>query len=237
MIFGSVTNCFNEEALIGGFLNLMDVDYRIVIISNQTYQGNRIKHDRSEEIAVAKGAIVIRCDTSDQNEMRNLGLNLLQCMGVHYAFIADVDEWYPAETLKNYKQYIKNYPGIAYKTNMIYLFKKPQWQALTPNDTGTKICVRTDKRNIRFKDGIPEGDTVEIPSQLGRVYHLSYLRSVKKMREKLANFSHAKEVRENWLEDYFINFKPDMKNFGSTAPWDFTEIKKIEVPDDIIKNL
>lgn len=237
--FASVTNCLNEEDFIGGFLDLMDVDVKVVIISDISYSGNKIKYfDNSEKIALERGAIVIKCSTSSQVEMRNYGIALLQGMGIDYAFIADADEWYPRKTLENYKQFIQENPADAYRVKFINCFRKPSWQSVAPLDKGSIICIDTQKRMPKgYKRDLLDthGFVKIIPEHedLGRIYHFSYAKSPKDISEKLRNFSHADEVIDGWFTNVFLKFTPDMKNFHPTSPEFFPECRIIQLPKEI----
>ncbi len=238
MKFGSITNCFNEEDIIGRCLDLLDVDMKVVVISNRTYQGNRIPHDRSEQIALKKGAIVIKCDTSNQAEMRNLGLSLLEGAGMDYSFIVDSDEWY--ENIGKFKLYISEHPSDYYRAKTIHLFKKPNYKAIDRYDQGTIICMKSKKRFPlnRPRDVRPDdkmGSISLIP--FNGIYHFSWVKTPEKIKEKLANFSHAKEVRENWFEDVWMKFNPKMTDFGATNAKDFERCEVIKLPEIIKKKV
>lgn len=233
-MIGSVTNVHNEEELLMGFLHLMDVDLRVIIISDYTYSGKLVKHDNSEKIALRNNkVIVIRTREYNQSIMRNLGLSLLQGEGIEYTFIADADEWYPRETLENYKRFINDTKALAYRTKMLYSFRKPEYHAVAPKDGGTIIAMRTDLRLDPNEKRDWKGEVVDIPENLGKVHHFSYVRSPKKIKEKIKSFSHAHEVRPNWYKEVFLPFTPDMKNFAPTNPYDFTECRIINLPEEI----
>src|SRR5260221_11024987 len=97
----SLTIAFNEEELIGGCLELLDVTYKLVLIPKKTFSGRDIaRFDDTEKIAKNKGASVIFTDIKSESENRNFGLTHLHELGYEYALIVDADEYWPKSTQK-----------------------------------------------------------------------------------------------------------------------------------------
>jgi len=237
MKFGAITLCFNEEDFIGGCLDLLDVDVKVVVISDKTFQGEVLPKDKSEKIALSKGAIVIRCTTSDQWEMRNIGMALLEGMGIDNVFIVDADVFFEKEVLDKYKMFIERNPVEVYYAKKRFFFKRASYEAICPNDKGGILCLksteRMDRNDPHYCDN-NDKDKIYIPVEdLGYCYHFSYVRTPEKMKEKIKSFSHAKQVRSDWFEKVFMKFTPDMKCFSPTNPYDFTECKVVELPKEI----
>lgn len=244
MKFGTVTPVLREEDMIGGFLDSWKVDVNIIIISDLSFQGNKLEHDKSEQIAIDKGAIVIRCKTSDQYEMRNLGMALASGLGMDYVFVPDVDFRIEQKVLSAYKNFIERVQVDIFYSKKLDFVGKYNYQVLAPRDKGGNTCLRV---NLRFDNKDPHFNTPEnralrkweyVPTEeLGYIYHFSFVRSEQKIREKLLNYSHAKEVIPNWFDDVFKNINPKMKNVAPTVADDYTEIKVVEIPEEIKKTL
>jgi hypothetical protein len=169
--------------------------------------------------------------------MRNIGISLLQGMGIDYVFLVDSDEWFSYLAMRNIKERIRKTKKDGYRVRLVHLIKKPNYQAITSRDGGTLECIKSDKR-LETRDphwwhGYYDYEVDRFPEGLGEVYHLSWVRRPEKIKEKIKNFSHAKEMRDNWFEEVWQKFTPDMKNFGPTRPTDFTECKVIELPQEI----
>lgn len=230
MRFGSVTPVYNEEDLIKGFLALMDVEVKVVVMATKTFQGNTPNRDETECLALESGAIVLKVDTNDQILMRNLGLRLLKGMGIDYGFVADVDEYYPKQTLANIKEFIENNPSEAYSSVMPISFRKPEWRVEDPNNGGICVCFRTDveMKSIRYNPTF-----LRLPQELGEIFHISYARTPEKIREKMTNFSHAKEVVPGWFENVFLPCTVESKNVHPTVPESWPSIKVVELPQEI----
>lgn len=244
MKLGSVTNCMNEEDLIGGCLSLLDVDHKVVVLSKKSYMGKDIEHfDASEKIAKKHGAHVIWSESHNQSDMRNAGIEWLQQKGCDYAMIVDADEWYPKESIQKLKEHIENNQAAAYKTKLMHMFKRPNWHVPTPIDGGTLICLSTKERLEQHVRRDFHGGTVSFVKDLP-VYHFSYVRTPEKILEKITNFSHASEVTPNWYEDVFLKATVDSHNVHPTNGPVWQDIKPIQLPQEIadllpekIKNL
>lgn len=229
MKWGSITNVYNEELLIGGFLDLMDVDIKVVVISDISYQGKTNPTDNSEKIAQKKGAHIIKMHTTSQPEMRNKALEYLQSQGVEYAFFADVDEWYPKSSIEKIKKFVEENPADAYKIKMMSLYRRPNWYVPCPLDSGSCVVIKTSCRmnTIRYH----EGNLMQLPHV--PIYHFSYCRTPEKMLEKVTNFSHAHEVLDGWYENKWLACTPTTTNVHPTAPSVWSHIEVIELPEEI----
>lgn len=235
MRFGAVVNCMNEHDLLPGCLALLDVEVKVVVISDRTYKGDYYQHDDSEAIALKHGAIVLRVDSDDQVHMRNLGLALLQGLGIDMAFIVDTDEYYPTKTLEAYKEFIGREESESYKARMLVSFRRPHWTVPCPRDSGSVIAIRTDKRMKKIRSY--EGPCMMIPDELGVIHHISYARSPKKIQEKIVSFSHADEVIPGWYDEVFLPCSETSHNVHPTVPEAWPDIKVVELPEEVVSNL
>jgi glycosyltransferase involved in cell wall biosynthesis len=230
MKFSSITNVMNEEDILSGCLSLLDVDFKIVVISDTTHSGLSYVPDNSEQIAIDSGAMVIRVKNVDEIGMRNLGLGMSLALGADYAFIVDADEYYPRKTLENYKKFIEQNPYLSYRAKMLVSFRQPNWVVPCPTDHGSIVAIRTDQRFNQLRS---HGDSISIPDELGTIYHISYARSAKKIEEKMKSFSHASEVLPNWFNEVFLPATLESHNVHPTSPSVWPDIKVIELPEEV----
>ncbi|MDD3487659.1 MAG: hypothetical protein PHF35_04795 [Candidatus Moranbacteria bacterium] len=232
-MLGSVTNCWKEEDWIGGCLDLLDVDIKVVVMSDLTYSGAKYDPDKSEQIAKEKGARVLKLNTDSQEIMRNAALEFLQKEGCEYAIIADADEWWTKRAMETVKKAIgSGKPG--YKVKMRTMFRRPDWEAISTVDGGTLVAVRTDLRffHRRALDGDPHIEPVD-----AEIFHFSYAKKPEQIRRKLLNFSHADEVIPGWFENVFLPFEPKRRDFHPTVPTSFRECRTINLPKEICEKL
>jgi len=234
----SLTVAYNEEDLIGGCLDLLDVAYKLVLMPTKTFSGKDIrKRDNTEKIAKEKGATVIFTDIRMEPDVRNFGLKYLRDLGYEYAFIVDADEYWPKATQIEMARIISERPEEAYKAYLDSFFKSPNWKMDKPNIMRRAIvATKTDQR---FYTGAP----LKLPRKfLGKrltivksvkIYHFSYVRSPEKMKEKIASFSHAAQVTENWYEDVFVPFTLDNQNLPAMKQARLPPCVAVELPEEI----
>lgn len=238
--FGSVTLVMNEEDLIGGCLELLDVDEKVVVFCNKSFQGMEYKPDRSEEIARELGATILHSDNppfqidgaaNDQSVMRNMGIKYLESKGIDYVFITDADEWYSKAAMENIKKFIEENPAEGYSKIMPVSFKYPDWIVHSPHDGGSVICIKstqrmTNPRRVKF-------DIKPIICK-GEIWHLSYARHPEKLKEKLKHFSHASEVKPGWFDRVFMKATLDSKDVHPTTPDAWPFIYERTLPQEIL---
>lgn len=232
---GSVTNCLNDADLLGPCLDLLDVDVRVVVISDHSYQGNRVEHDNSEQVALDHGAIVLRVKTNEQTHMRNMGIALLRGMGIEIALIVDTDEWFTKRALDNFKKLIEDNDAPAYRIKMKHVFRYIDWGVDTLHDGGTVMALKTSENLTVSRKRDYDGPSILMAPDLGDVYHLSYARSPESVLFKIKNFSHASEVVPNWYEEKFLPARIGMTNVHPTVPEVFPVIFQVQMPEEIAK--
>ena len=228
----SLTVAFNEEELIGGCLDLLDVACKLVLIPSQTFSGREIARlDDTEKIAKSKGAIVIFIDAKTEPEARNFGLSHLNKLGYEYALVVDADEYWPQETQRQMARIIAKKPADAYKANLDFFFKRPNWKIDGMKNTRAIVAIRT---NMAFSKSHPRrfSGMVEHVNP-GTIYHFSYVRSPQKIKEKINSFSHAGEIKDGWYDEVYLKFTPDSKNFHPVNPNEYPECVECKLPREI----
>lgn len=235
MKIASLTVAYNEEDLIKGCLELLDVDFKLIIIPKRTFSGIEIKNsDKTAEIAQQCGATVIYEDIYVESEIRNHGLKLLESWGYEYALIVDSDEYWSYESIINIKKEIENNPQIAYKSQMDFFFRRPTWKIEGMKNNRAIICMRTDQQfDIKYPRKFKNAKLVNI----GKIYHFSYVRTPEKIKEKIESFSHFAEIRKNWYDKVYMNFTLDSKNFHPVKPKEYPYCIKVELPNYIINKI
>lgn len=228
----SLTIAYNEEDIIGGCLELLDIEYKLVIIPRKTFSGkNIVKFDNTEEIAKEKGAVVLFTDTQTEPEARNFGLRFLNNIGYEYALIIDADEYWTLETQKEMRRIINENPADCYKANLDFFFKNPNWKIENMPNRKAIIAIRTDKEFSSRRPRRFDGKSLFINP--GIIYHFSYVRSQEKIKEKLASFSHSHQIIENWFNDVYLPFNLKSKDFHPVNPKEYPSCVVCELPEEI----
>lgn len=232
----SLTVALNEEELIGGCLELLDVAYKLVLVPKKTFSGRDVaQYDDTEKIAKNKGAVVIFTDTKSEPETRNFGLKHLHGLGYEYALIADADEYWPSATQHEMLRLIAEKPADAYKADLDFFFKRPNWKIDGMPNKRAVVAVRTNKAFCASRPRKFSG-RVEYVNP-GTIYHFSYVRRAKKIKEKIESFSHAHEIKDNWYNDIYLQFTPDAKNFHPVKPSEYPKCVVCELPEEIASKI
>ena len=233
----SLTVALNEEELIGGCLELLDVAYKLVIIPTKTFSGGDIaRFDDTEKIAREKGAVVIFTDLTNEPDIRNLGLKHLYNLGYEYALIIDADEYWPKATQLEMARIIMEKPRDAYKANLDFFFKRPNWKIDGMSNRRLHIAIRTDKQFYTKRPPRKFLGHVEHVHP-GTIYHFSYVRRPEKIKEKIESFSHSHEIIDGWYEDVFLPFTLDTKNFHPVRPDGYPRCVECELPEEIASKI
>lgn len=232
----SLTVAFNEEELIGGCLELLDVAYKLVLIPKKTFSGKNInRFDDTEKIARSKGAHVIHTDTKSESEARNFGLAHLLSLGYEYALIVDADEYWPNSTQKEMSRIIAEKPADAYKANLDFFFKRPNWRIDGMPNRQAIVAIRTDKQFSYKRPRRFSGMTQNVNP--GIIFHFSYVRRAEKIKEKIESFSHAPEVLDNWYDDIYLPFVPKNTNFHPVNPSEYPRCVECNLPAEIANKI
>lgn len=236
MKFAVLTIAFNEEDYIGAHIKNWAglIDKHLVLLSSFPYDKKERPRDRTGDIARQLGAQVIERYWITETEQRNFGLAYLY--DYDYVFIIDPDEFFlrsdielmikhieaegkdrwMGHIVKETKQYWKNTDTVA-KPQDSNPYKHKNIYGLDPKQTyfGTvRIPYPADEvgPHIRNRGIFPV-----------TCYHLSWVRTRSKIKEKLETFCHAIPDAEQWCKDnwddwqlgqlinafHFINARPE----------------------------
>lgn len=232
----SLTVALNEEDLIGGCLELLVVPYKLVLIPTKTFSGKDVaRFDNTEKIAKDKGAVVLFTDAKNEPEARNVGLAHLKGLGYEYALIADADEYWPMTTQLEMARLMALKPADAYKANLDFFFKRPNWKIDGMSNMRAIVAIRTDKT---FSGSRPRKFTGRAEQvNPGTIYHFSYVRRAEKIKEKISSFSHAHEIIDNWYDNVYVPFTSDAKNFHPVKPNEYPRCVICELPEEIASKI
>lgn len=228
----SLTVALNEEDLIGGCLELLNVAYKLVLMPLKTFSGKDIAHfDNTEKIAKDKGAVVIFTNTTTEPDTRNFGLAHLNRLGYEYAFIVDADEYWPKATQHEMARILSLKTSRTYKADLDFFFKRPNWKITGMSNVRTIVAMETNKRFSARGPRKVVGHVEYVNP--GPIYHFSYVRRPEKIKEKLESFSHAHEIIDNWYTNVYLPFTPDFKNFHPVKPRGYPQCVECELPEEI----
>jgi len=147
MKFAASIVAYNEEELIGGCLDRLQDIFTMVSIS-EPWEGKHVAFDKTREIALAKGAVVLSKNFKSEKEQRNDMMERLQSAGYDYVFIIDADEFYTREGIKKAMEFIEQHPETK-RFNVgptVYFWKDENWEIIPRFDNIIPACYSSDMR-------------------------------------------------------------------------------------------
>ncbi|OGJ95012.1 MAG: hypothetical protein A2487_11520 [Candidatus Raymondbacteria bacterium RifOxyC12_full_50_8] len=213
------------------------LDKILFLISDKPWNGD--KKDNSNTIAKIKelcdtnvGFELIQGHWENETEQRNYGLANFSEDKIDYALIIDSDEIYHSSQIKNIIDFIKqNIQYYAFHAEFNTYWKK-NYYLIAPREK-FKPLIGVKIGNFTFtnrRSGITVDENGQqtkqylgalIPENIGICYHLSYARTDEKARRKIETFSHAPEIINNWYENVWLNWTPEMKDIHPTNSPDY----------------
>jgi glycosyltransferase involved in cell wall biosynthesis len=161
-------------------------------------------------------------------EQRNYGLEYLFKKGIDYAFIIDGDEIYHEREFERIREFIIGHQQY----DVFHIENNTYWKdfyRIDPRESFLPaVAVKTGKfKFTKGREGITESqfsDTnqrynwIQIPGNIARCYHLSYVRSDEELKRKIDTFSHAPEIICGWYENVWLRWTPEMENIHPVDP-------------------
>ncbi|MCB9030519.1 MAG: hypothetical protein H6619_05660 [Deltaproteobacteria bacterium] len=252
MKFGACYCLYDDHEYLDLSLQCVEkyLDKVIFLISNIPWNGK--KSDNSKTIEHVKKLCARNPkfelhfgDWDNEVVQRNYGLELFYKEGIDYYFLIDTDELYHQHEFERIIQFIKICPQFsAFHIEWNTYWSKDYFKIWPREGYRPVICVKTDSFQFnairhgttavkRTEQGIIETDGeyngVIIPPEVGICYHLSYARDDQYMQRKLETNSHAPEFIQNWYENIWKRWTPQMQNLHPVTPEQYQQA----VPEDL----
>ncbi len=188
-------------------------------------------------------------------EHRNTGMKLCLEDGTDYYWLVDGDEVYREDHLKNIREEIGKQPATGTFIIKCHIFWRSFRYRIPAQEMSwrpRRIFKMTRRRNIlgikfpydlRFtgqNETNSLGPVYEFPPEKAVFYHLSYARSAAAMKDKFKTFSHAHEIKEDWVSNVWEKWPSDraMANIHPVDPPKFPRALE-QAPNDfpaVMKN-
>lgn len=202
------------------------VDKVLVLVSTRAWNGNSEGDDGTIRIANELADEVVVGEWKTEAEQRNWGLARLY--DYDYVIIADPDEFYTKEDRQKiiatldkpihleYTPDLENTKHVAaFKMGRIRTYwKTPDYEFYPPDKYHMIMAV--DPKQVycnehrQFKPPYSKYATIDYQPEMDvTCYHMSWVKSDKKVKEKIQSFSHAEDVFTNWYNNVWLKWKPD----------------------------
>lgn len=230
MKLASVTPCYREESFIGACLDGLPGVDKFVVISEKPFFGEALPMDKTEEIAIEKGAEVIKGTWPEDSHMRNLVINL--CQDYDWILTFDADEHMTAEDFEKFKKFLSetDKPAVAVTTMNTY-FKSFDYR-VDPREKFNPIIAVKPSTRFTYIRGI-NSDFSMTPEDI-IFHHFSYAKSDEAMYKKVTTFSHANDFDGiKWYNEVWKKWTPESKNFHPTHPNQYEGVIYDPAPKEI----
>ena len=253
---------YNEEEYLEYSLRaiLPAVDRAIVMLGLAPYtaynpQARQVSRpDRTEAILDVLAAkepriTLVKGVWASEVDHRNAGLDLCLEDGTDYYWLVDGDEVYRQDHLNNIRQVLERRPEVGTFIVKCHIF----WRSFSYRVPAEELAWRP-RRIFRMSRrrrilGVPFphrcrfvgqnetnsiGPVYELPPDQALFYHFSYARSSGAMEDKFRTFSHAHEIRPDWIANVWKRWADDrqMANIHPVDPPKFPRAVRRE-PDDL----
>lgn len=173
--------------------------------------------------------VVIGKKWPSEHAQRNEGLRVLHDLGCDWCLIIDDDEMYNRMELDDAMRRISS---ATYANGEAAAFLV--WWIIYWRDRQTAIegligpmptFVRTKPGSVIFTNArnfsVLEGIYSDMSSDVVVCHHVSYVREPSQMRRKFSWFSHAPDVKEEWIDKVWLGWTPEMENLHPMNPSSF----------------
>lgn len=238
---------FNQEHFIEAWVRnaVTYADEILVLYSKQPWNYNKeakdiIKTDNTGYILDRlkdefKQLLVVEGKWDNETVQRNDAIKIARKREGDILLIVDADEFYEASQVREAYKWMLENPAQVWCMHHIQLIKRVDWSIITPKGHPLFEFAIDLHRVSKFKEKrFPKAnERISIPEDICKCWHFSYLMSELKLKEKLASFGHAQEIRPDWLTEVWPNIKPGVKDFHPVHPSAWKEIKTVIVPKSI----
>lgn len=229
MRVATVCTVYNEERFLPKHLaHIPDwVEEKVVLLSAVPWYGEAEEPDKSEELAFAAGAAVIKHGWYDETNQRNAGQEFLS----DYDWILNLepDEFFSNEDWDKLYKFLETAEGDAYVTKQ-RVFWGQKYESDPPEDFMPIIATRP---HVRFNDKrCVDAEWSAIPGL--ELLHFAWARTDKEIWKKISHYSHAVDFDINkWYKDVWL--AGAVKNVHPTTPSSIPKLKRGLLPPEIAK--
>ena len=191
---------------------------------------------------------VLKGTWDSEVDHRNAGLQLCLEEGIDYYWLVDGDEVYRRDHLENIRKGIAGRPGVGTFIVKCHIF----WRSFSYRIPAQQMSWRPRRifKITRFRNTLgihlpyrcrfigqnemnSLGPIYEFPPEEAVFYHFSYARSARAMEDKFRTFSHAHEIRQEWVDQVWKRW-PDQRQMTNIHPVDppkFPQAFHVEAED------
>ena len=214
MSFGVVVIAHNEEEFIEAQIRQWGDTPVLVLVSKKSWNNDIPQNDATSDIAREMGAEVIEGYWRTEHDQRNYGL--ARFITFDRVFIVDADEFYAKDDIEAMKRFMETYRGEfqgAFVARVTTYWKTLDYVLDPPDKHRPIVCV--DPTMVQFYEHrqarpifVDEPFLQVLPILPTEMHHLSWVRSDRKVQEKILAYSHSNDIPKNWMKDVWLAWTP-----------------------------
>ena len=231
-----LTIAYNESQWIGACIKQFKEFgfHHLVLVSALPWNGEPVEDDGTANNARNSGAETIVQYWVSEAEQRNWGLARLY--DYDYVLIVDADELYTNADISRIKNTLYN--EACYRVSKMVTYWKTPKYVFDPPDKHKPI-IAVNPKVIKFSEHRMVRHVNEKPMwQLQpfidvTLHHMSWVKSDKKVEEKIQSFSHADQIRSEWYEKVWKEWLPGSQMLIRPYGHEKSRAKHQEAPEEI----
>jgi len=186
----------------------------VVLVPILPWLGSPQEDDRTAIIARNAGAETIIQHWGTEADQRTWGCARLY--DYDYVITCDADEFYTKEDREKIIRTLNSGDEPCYRADKLITYWKYNY-VVTPPDTHKPI-IAIDPKRIKFIEHRMPMKFLETiftdwqPIIDVSIHHFSWSKPDHKIKAKIENFSHAEDVKPNWYEEKWLNWKEEMED-------------------------
>jgi len=185
-----------------------------VFISSRPWNGNLI-NDKTKEVAESLDVTVFYRYWKNETDQRNWAVARLY--DYDYILVVDADEMYTREGIELILHSLEERSEPLFRCFAVFTYWKTLEWILEPKDKHKPVIAIDPKKAEFYEYRIPRllhdvSYAQYQPTINVDMHHLSWVKSDDKVKEKIASYSHCNNIRENWFEEVWLKWTPEMKN-------------------------
>lgn len=164
--------------------------------------------------------VIVSKRWDNEHDQRNEGLRILHELGCDWCLVVDDDEMYNRGELFTM---LGNISNAVYTNGRASAFMVRQVIYWKNRDTVIENLTQAMPHFFTTRPGdvlfthakmfmVVQGVFNDINENNLLCHHLSYVREESQMRRRFSWFSHAGDIRENWIDDVWMKWTPEMEN-------------------------
>lgn len=174
--------------------------------------------------------VIVSKHWESEHQERNEGLRILHDLGCEWCLLVDDDEMYNRSDLWTMTGHISNASFGNGRASAFIVKQLIYWRdrdTVIENLTGhMPHFISTNPGDVFFVNGknfnAVGGVFTDIHENSLVCHHLSYVRDPAAMRRRFSWFSHAPDVKEEWIDRVWLGWKPEDTNLHPMNPASFT---------------